>query len=43
MYVNVVHCQVRKNIAKDIEYQQVHGDKPMSGAGSPSCRPGSVQ
>ena len=26
-----------------IKYQQVHCDKPMSGAGSPSCRPGSLQ
>ena len=29
--------------AKYIKYQQVHSNKPMSGAGSPSCRPGSVQ
>ena len=26
-----------------IKCQQVHSNKPMSGAGSPSCRPGSVQ
>ena len=26
-----------------IKKQQVHSDKPVSGAGSPSCRPGSVQ
>ena len=28
---------------KYIKYQQVHSNEPMSGAGSPSCRPGSVQ
>ena len=26
-----------------IKCQQVHSNKPMSGAGSPNCRPGSVQ
>ena len=26
-----------------IKYRQVHSNKPLSGAGSPSCRPGSVQ
>ena len=26
-----------------IKCQQVHSNKPMSGAGSPSCRPESVQ
>ena len=29
--------------SKSIKCQQVHSNKPMSGAGSPSCRPGSVQ
>ena len=28
---------------KYTKYQQVHSDKPMSGAGSPSFRPESVQ
>ena len=28
---------------KYVNYQQVHSDKPMSGAGSPICTPGSVQ
>ena len=28
---------------KYIKCQQAHSNKPMSGAGSPSCRPGSVQ
>ena len=32
-----------KNHAKYIKYQQVHSNKPTSDAGSPSCRPGSVQ
>ena len=29
--------------SKYIKCQKVHSNKPMSGAGSPSCRPGSVQ
>ena len=36
-------AEVNKLVQKYIKYQQVHRDKPMSGAGSPSCRPGSVQ
>ena len=33
----------RGKYGKYINYQQVHINKPMSGAGSPSCRAGSVQ
>ena len=48
-YFGVVRTPIRpfaegnKLVPKYIKYQQVYSDKPMSGAGSPSCRPGSVQ
>ena len=32
-----------KNHAKYIKHQQVHSNKPTSGAGYPRCWPGSVQ
>ena len=35
--------QGRERITKLLKCQQVHSNKPMSSAGSPSCRPGSVQ
>ena len=40
------HGKTQENRGKHrkyIKYQQVHSNNPMSGAGSPSCRAGSVQ
>ena len=33
----------RQDMGTDKKFQKVHSNKPMSGAGSPSCIPGSVQ
>ena len=36
-------AEVNKLVPNYMNYQRVHSDKPIGGAGSPSCRPGSVQ
>ena len=39
-----IHIQPRALcFYQNLKYQQVYSDKPLSGAGSPSCRLGSIQ
>ena len=38
-----IRSQMGEKNSKCIKCQKVHSNKPMSGAGTPNCRPGSVQ
>ena len=42
-YMGYCKAYMTKNHAKYIKHQQVHSNKPTSGAGYPRCWPGSVQ